>query len=68
MVPWDSLAPIMITRLIISLKKAANPLESVWSAGQMASVRFARRTIGGSERGGAVALGNFLLEESGTLE
>ena len=56
--PWDSLIPLMVTRLILSLKKAANYPGSIWdsSVGQLETAVFAQRTIGGSERGGNVAL------------
>ena len=58
MVPWGSLAPLVITRLIVSLKKAVNPSDSVWSAGRLATVGFAQRTIGD----GVVVLGNLSSE------
>ena len=49
--------PLMVTRLILSLKKTRNSSESVWSAGQLESLRFAEHTIGGTERrGGHIAL------------
>ena len=45
-----SLMPLMITRLIISLKKAVEDPDQMWSApSQVESVRFARRTVGGTE-------------------
>ena len=48
----------MITRLILSLKKAANSLSSVSSsAGQPEAARFLQHTVGGIERvGGDMAL------------
>ena len=53
----------MITRMILSLKKAGNSPGSGWGTGgrdQLESIRFARRTIGGSERGGGdIPLRNF---------
>lgn len=67
MVPWGSLAPLMITRLIVSLKKAVKPQDSIWSAGRLASVRFARYSIGGSERGDGVALGDLSSEGESSL-
>jgi hypothetical protein len=48
--------PIMITRLILSLKKATTTPGTMWSAGQVSSIKFARRTIGGTEGGGDVPL------------
>lgn len=50
--------PIMIIRLMLSLKKAANsPHGTVSDTTQMGTLRFAHRTIGGSERaGGSIAL------------
>jgi hypothetical protein len=64
--------PLMITRLILSLNKAANPQDSIWSfggTGQEDTVRFARYTIGGTERrGGDIALGHLSSEgRSGLL-
>ncbi|KAF9783419.1 hypothetical protein BJ322DRAFT_1070696 [Thelephora terrestris] len=48
---WGSLVPLMITRLMLSLKKAANTPGPIWGTnGQLESVRFARRTFGGTER------------------
>ena len=43
----------MVTRLILSLKKAVNYSGSIWgsSVGQLETAVFAQRTIGGSERG-----------------
>ena len=53
--------PLMITRLIISLKKAVEAPELVWSGdSQVESVRFARGMVGGTEHqdGGDISLGN----------
>lgn len=50
----------MIVRLILSLKEAADPQDSIWSCGtgQVGTVRFARNTISGTEGGGGdIALG-----------
>ena len=53
MLPWGSIVPIMITRLMLSLKKAANAQRSVWGSNYsrptVESVRFAHQTIGGTE-------------------
>ena len=58
----------MITRLIVSLKKAANHKNSRWTGtGQTGSVGLARHTIGGSERGDAVALKNLSPEGGSCL-
>ena len=46
--------PLMGTRLILSLKKTAKTPETVWSAGRVPSIRFARRAIGDTEHGGDV--------------
>ena len=43
--------PVMVTRLILSLKKAANSPNSMSSFLELDSIAFARRTIGGAERG-----------------
>ena len=43
--------PIMITRLILSLKKTARIPDTIRSAGRVPSIKFARRTIGGTEYG-----------------
>jgi len=56
---WDSLMPSMITRLILSLKKAAISPNSLWSStgvGQLGTVIFSQRTVGRTERfrGGGV--------------
>ena len=56
----DSMMPLMVTRLILSLKKAANSPSTIWSAGQVSSMMFARRTIGGTEHGGDVPLRTFV--------
>ena len=42
----------MVTRLILSLKKAAKTPSTMWSAEQVSTIMFARRTIGGIEHGG----------------
>ena len=51
--------PMMTTRLVISLRKAAGPLDTasdVRGAAEVSNIRFARRTFGGTERrGGGVA-------------
>ena len=52
--------PLMITRLILSLKKTAKSPCTIWSAGQVPSIGFARRTINGTERGGDVPLKYFV--------
>ena len=52
----SSIMPLLVSRLIISLKKTANSPSMVWSAGQVSSIGFARRTIGGTEHGGDVPL------------
>ena len=48
----DSILPLMVARLILSLKKAAKTPSTVWSADQVSTIMFAQRTIGGSERRG----------------
>ena len=48
----DSMIPLMVTRLILSLKKAAKSPSTIWSADQVSTIMFARYTIGGSERRG----------------
>ena len=54
--------PLMVTRLIISLKKAVEAPKQMWNGteSKVGSFRFARGTIGGTEYqlGGDVALGN----------
>ena len=54
--------PFMINRMILSLKKAGNSLDSGRSpsgVGRPGSTKFARCTIGGSERaGGGIPLRN----------
>ena len=40
--------PLMVARLILSLKKAANAQSSVWGR-TIESARFAQQTIGGTE-------------------
>jgi len=56
------LIPMMITRLMLSLKRNPNPADETWSLGestQQDSVGFSNRTIGGTERwGGNIALRN----------
>ena len=48
---------LMITHLILSLKRAVSPQDSIWS-GQLDTVRFARHIISGAKgRGGDIALG-----------
>ena len=51
---------MMITRLMLSLKKAANASRSVWvsnhSSRTVETIRFAQQTIGGAEYGGDIAL------------
>ena len=51
--------PIMVTRLMLSLKKAANsPVWSFGDTGRLESIRFARNTIGGTNvAGGNISLG-----------
>lgn len=59
MLPWDSIMPIMITRMIVSLKKAGGAPDSGWrltSDSQAGGENIARRTIGGTERGGSDTL------------
>ena len=47
-----SVMPVVVTRLIISLRKTASSPSTIWSAGQAVStVSFAQHTIGGSEHG-----------------
>ena len=51
--------PIMITRMIVSLKKAGGAPDSGWrltSDSQAGGENIARRTIGGTERGGSDTL------------
>lgn len=55
--------PVMINRLILSLKKAGNSPDTIWSTavGQPENIKFAQRTVGGSERrsdGGDIVLKN----------
>ena len=45
---------MIITRLILSLEMTARTPDTIWSARQVSSIKFARRTIGGTERGGDV--------------
>ena len=53
MLPWGSIVPIMITRLMLSLKKAANSQYSVWGSNYsrptVESARFAHQKSGGTE-------------------
>ena len=61
----------MITRLILSLRKAANPQDSIWSlggTGQADTVGFARDTTSGTEGGGGdIALEHLSLGRSSGL-
>ncbi|KAF9643489.1 hypothetical protein BDM02DRAFT_3264071 [Thelephora ganbajun] len=65
------LIPLMVTRLILSLKKAANPSysQSLWGSNntaQVESARFAHHTIGGTERGGGdIVLRHLSTDKSG---
>ena len=62
--------PLAVTRLVLSLKKAANSPGSLWSlsgTGQIESARFARRTVGGTERGGNIVLGYLSSEGSSSF-
>ena len=70
--PWDSLVPSMITRLILSLKKAAISPDSVWSStgvGQPGTAIFSPRMVSGTARvrDGDVALSNLSLQRTGGL-
>ena len=56
----DRIMPFMVTRLILSLKKAANSPSTIWSAGQVSGMMFAQRTIGGTEHGGDVPSRSFV--------
>ena len=69
---WDSLVPSMITRLILSLKKAAISPDSVWnstSVGQPGTAIFSPRMVSRTARvrGGNVALSNLSLQGTGGL-
>ena len=55
-----SIMPLTVVRLILSLKKTANSPSTIWSAGQVSSIMFARCTIGGTECGGDVPLESFV--------
>ena len=44
--------PLMVTRLILSLKKATRSPGAIWSARQVSGTGFALRAIGGTEHGG----------------
>ena len=64
--------PSMITRLILSLKKAATSPDSVWSSGgpdQITTAIFAQRAVSGTERvrGDDVALRNLPSEGTSGL-
>lgn len=58
----------MVTRLILSLKKAGSPQNTTWDASGYNlpdGIRFAPRTIGGSDREGVdIALKRFSAGES----
>jgi len=60
----------MVTRLILSLKRAANPSDTIWSFDDGAhreDIMFASRTIGGSERvDGGIAMRHFPWREVGS--
>lgn len=62
--------PLMVTRLILSLKKAGTPQETTWDGNGPnvpEGLRFAPRTIGGSDREGVdIALKHFPTEEDST--
>lgn len=63
--------PLMVTRLILSLKKAGNPhQETTWDTNGRSlpdGLRFAPRTIGGSDREGVdIALKHLSTEEDST--
>ena len=61
----------MITRLILSLKKATKTPDAIWNAGQVPSIKFARRrTIGGTEHGreDAIHLRSFVVERRSASE
>ena len=69
---WDSLMPSMITRLVLSLKKAAISPDSVWSGAgtsRTGTAMFFQGTVGGTERtnGGDVALSNLSSEGASGL-
>lgn len=51
-IPLDSLVPLMITRLILSLKKTTESTFDLGGTGQFESEMIARHTIGGTARGG----------------
>jgi len=61
---WDSLVPSMITRLILSLKKAATTPNSVWGSTTVGTAVFFQRAVGGTERigNGDAALSNLSSE------
>ena len=61
--------PVMITRLLLSLRKAANWQEDVWSFGEPtahASVRFAERRRSGVSAGDGMRLDAFASAQEGT--
>ena len=65
----DSMVPVMVTRLILSLKEAAVSPGSIWTAGQLVTtVRFAERTVGGSGRRGDISLKDLSSGGSSGLE
>ena len=66
--PTGSTMPLMVSRLILSLKKTANSSSTVWSAGQVSSIKFARHTIGGTERRDDVPLRSFVGERGSVSE
>jgi len=47
--PWDSLVPSMITRMILSLKKAATTPNSVGGSASAGTAVFFQRAVGGTE-------------------
>ena len=60
--------PVMVTRLILSLKKAAVSPNAVWTAGQLDTMRFAEHTMGGSGRRGDISLKDLSSGDSSGLE
>ena len=66
----DSLVPLMITRLVLSLKKAANSPDYRWSSDvipELESARFANRTFGETGyEGDCFTLGHLSSEGSGS--
>jgi len=66
--PRPRLLPVMVTRLMLSLKKAANPQENGWSLGEPTThmtMRFAERRGGVSTRD-EVPLDTFASVQEGT--